>query len=180
MEGSKAGATAAAVWLAHRVCPLNISGYGQIIGRSMEAAFAFYSSIVETKPFKGKGGVEYQVVPLCRPDFNTIVFVLNRVGNLDLAEMNLLNEQIYKQCSYVSGPLYYKDFITSKTIFSTREYGVTPVKFLRECGIPACEWERLGSVFVLRSCILSPFLAGESSFKNCWNSFVAAMEKVLG
>ena len=180
MEGSKAGATAAAVWVAHRVCPLNAGGYGQILGRSMEAAFAFYSSIVEAKPFKGSDGAEYQVISLCRPDFNTIVFALNRVGNTDLEEMNQLNEKIYNHCSYVSGPLYHKDFITSKTSFTTREYGNTPVSFLKECGIPASEWERLGTVFVLRSCVLSPFLAGETSFENCWNSFTTAMEKVLG
>lgn len=31
--GSKAGATStAAVWTAHRVLPLNITGYGQLIG----------------------------------------------------------------------------------------------------------------------------------------------------
>lgn len=32
LEGSKPGAAAAAVWLAHKTIPLNISGYGQILG----------------------------------------------------------------------------------------------------------------------------------------------------
>lgn len=41
LEGSKAGATAAAVWTAHRVLPLNVTGYGQLIGASIEAAQRF-------------------------------------------------------------------------------------------------------------------------------------------
>ena len=42
MEGSKAGATVAAVWVANGVVPLNISGYGRITVGSHEAAGRFY------------------------------------------------------------------------------------------------------------------------------------------
>lgn len=38
MEGSKAGATAAAVWAAHRLVPLNIGGYGKVIARGIVTA----------------------------------------------------------------------------------------------------------------------------------------------
>jgi len=48
MEGSKAGASAAAVWAAHRVVPLNILGYSRIIGRSVEGAARFYNSLLST------------------------------------------------------------------------------------------------------------------------------------
>ena len=41
LEGSKAGATAAAVWTAHRVLPLNVTGYGQLIGASIESCATF-------------------------------------------------------------------------------------------------------------------------------------------
>ena len=42
LEGSKARATAAGVWAAHHSLPLNVSGYGKLIGRSIEAAHRFY------------------------------------------------------------------------------------------------------------------------------------------
>ncbi|MCQ4965879.1 tyrosine decarboxylase, partial [Bifidobacterium pseudocatenulatum] len=66
LEGSKAGATAAAVWTAHRVLPLNVSGYGKLIGRSIEAAQRFYNFL------KGLSfninGTEVEVNPLTDPD----------------------------------------------------------------------------------------------------------------
>ncbi|WP_258036602.1 pyridoxal-dependent decarboxylase, partial [Bacillus thuringiensis] len=36
LEGSKAGATAASVWTAHKVLPLNVTGYGKLLGASIE------------------------------------------------------------------------------------------------------------------------------------------------
>eukprot|EP01035_Chromulina_nebulosa_P062942 gene62942-86090_t len=41
LEGSKSGAAAAGVWAAHRLLPLNIAGYGQLIGRSVAGAAHF-------------------------------------------------------------------------------------------------------------------------------------------
>ena len=37
-EGSKPGASAASVWLSHKVLPLNEKGYGYLIERTMEGA----------------------------------------------------------------------------------------------------------------------------------------------
>lgn len=42
VEGSKPGATAAAVWLAHATVPLNCSGYGQILGECNYSAKLYY------------------------------------------------------------------------------------------------------------------------------------------
>ena len=49
MEGSKAGATAAAVLAAHRLIPLNVTGYGRIIGRSIEDAQMLSKALMEKK-----------------------------------------------------------------------------------------------------------------------------------
>jgi tyrosine decarboxylase len=43
LEGSKSGAIAAAVWAAHKVLPLNITGFGKLIGASIEGAYRFYN-----------------------------------------------------------------------------------------------------------------------------------------
>lgn len=116
MEGSKAGASAAAVWAAHRVVPLNIIGYGRIIGRSVEGAARFYNSLLSTSAKEIEAaGKKFMVAPLTRPDFNIVDFAFNEVGNTSLEAMDKLNQKIYEQCSYNSGPVFNDDWITSKT-----------------------------------------------------------------
>lgn len=178
MEGSKAGAAVAAVWMAHRVVPLNITGYGRIIGSSIEGAYRFYRSLLSNAPLT-VGGRQYEVIPLARPDINIIDYAFHEKGNAGLEQMNRLNQSLYEQCSYKSGPVYINDFITSKTSLTREEYGETPRSYVAKFGIPAGEWERLGTVSVLRSCILTPYLTGTEAFETYWRSFMGAMERAI-
>ena len=58
LEGSKAGAAAAAVWAAHRLIPLNVTGYGQIVGRSIDGAEQFAKSVSSVRKLEvGRQGV---------------------------------------------------------------------------------------------------------------------------
>jgi hypothetical protein len=93
--------------------------------------------------------------------------------------MNRLNQAIYDQCSYKSGPVYVSDFITSKTALTREEYGETPRTFVEKFGIRKGEWERLGSVYVLRSCIVTPFLTNNITFEEYWWNFWAAMARAI-
>jgi glutamate/tyrosine decarboxylase-like PLP-dependent enzyme len=179
MEGSKAGATAAAVWAAHRVIPLNVTGYGQIIGRSVEGARMFSRALESVKSLKA-GGKEYVVQPLVRePDFNIICMAFNRKGNRNLDEMNALNEAIYDEASYVRGPVYLNDWITSNTDLSVEDYGNAPEGFVGRLGIPASEWKRVGHVHVLRVCMLNPFISGAGDSGEMWKRFMGIMEEKL-
>ena len=139
MQGSKAGATAAAVWVAHQVVPLNLTGYGRIIGRGIEGAYKFYKKLQNIKPFT-INGKKYQVEPLVQPDFNIVCFSFNRVGNKDLNRMNDLNEFIFEQCSYNTGPVYLDNFITSKTELAIGEYGNATYAFVNKFKIPRTQW----------------------------------------
>ena len=94
--------------------------------------------------------------------------------------MNRLNEAIYEQCSYKSGPLYISDFITSKTSLTAREYGGTPRAFAMRCGIGQGEWERLESLYILRSCIVTPYLTRNTTYEVYWRNFMQAMERAIG
>ena len=179
MEGSKAGAAVAAVWMAHRVVPLNRDGYGRIIGDSIEGAYRFYRSLLETPPMD-VAGRRFEVIPLARPDINIVDYAFHEIGNGSLDAMNRLNEAIYEQCSYKSGPLYITDFITSKTSLTSGEYGDTPRSFVARAGIAAGEWERLQSVYILRSCILTPYLTSHTTYETCWENFMDAMERIIG
>ncbi len=179
LEGSKAGAAVAAVWMAHKVVPLNSVGYGRIIGDSIEGAYRFYRSLLQTAPLEIAGG-RFEVIPLTRPDINIVDFAFHEIGNDSLEAMNRLNEAIYEHCSYKSGPLYSNDFITSKTSLTAEEYGDTPRGFVARFGIAAGDWESLKSVYILRSCILTPYLTSNTTYEVYWENFMQAMERAIG
>jgi tyrosine decarboxylase len=178
MEGSKAGAAVAAVWMAHRVVPLNRSGYGRVIGASIEGAYRFYRSLQTASPIEVSGR-RFEVLPLTSPDSNIIDYAFHEIGNQSLKEMNDLNQYLYERCSYKSGPLYTNDFITSKTSLTKEEYGDTPSSFVKRFGIDPAEWERYGSVTVLRSCVLTPYLVNNTTYETYWGTFLKAMEKAI-
>lgn len=180
MEGSKAGASAAAVWAAHRVVPLNILGYGRIIGRSVEGAARFYNSLLSTSDKEIEAaGRKFVVAPLTRPDFNIVDFAFNGVGNTSLEAMDKLNQKIYEQCSYNSGPVFNDDWITSKTDLAYADYGDAPKPFVARLGIPAEEWDAVRSVYVIRSCVLTPFLTNNTTYAEYWGNFMNTMRNVL-
>ena len=179
MEGSKAGAAAAAVWTAHRVTPLNLTGYGRVIGRSIEGADRFHQALISAKSIEANGR-KYTVTPLVDPDFNIVCFSFNEEGNKSLAAMNDLNGRIFDRCSYKTGPVYAEDFITSKTELEVDNYGDAPRAFVEKCGIPAGEWDKVKSVRVLRACILTPWLVSNTSYEEYWDSFMNTMKKTIG
>ena len=180
MEGSKAGASAAAVWAAHRVVPLNIMGYGRIVGRSVEGAARFYNSLLSTSANEIEAaGKKFMVAPLTRPDFNIVDFAFNEVGNTSLEAMDKLNQKIYEQCSYNSGPVFNDDWITSKTDLAYEDYGDAPKPFVARLGIPAEEWDAVRSVYVIRSCVLTPFLTNNTTYAEYWDNFMNTIRDVL-
>jgi len=178
LEGSKPGAAAAAVWTAHRLVPLHWAGYGRLIGSSIGGARQFYHSLVEDPLFRS-GGREYLALPLTEPDLNIVVYAFNERGNASLEAMNSLNQRIFGQCFRLSGPLMTSDFILSKTSLEYGEYLDTPLPFLRRLGISEEEWRRIGSVFVLRSCVVTPFLAKGTTFETYWRNFRESMEMTV-
>lgn len=178
MEGSKPGASAASVWMAHRVLSLDLYGYGKLLGQSVEGAHKFYRAIIERGEFEVMG-VRYTVQPLVLPDLNLVDFCLNQVGNESLQIMNDINGYLYDCCSYRSGPVYLEDFILSKTILKRKIYDSAPLELLDRLGIPRSEWEIEGQVFVLRSCMMTPSLGPSDKFESHCTRFWKALTKHL-
>jgi tyrosine decarboxylase len=179
LEGSKAGATAAAVWAAHRLIPLNVTGYGQIVGRSIDGAEQFAKSVNSMRTLE-VGGEEFVVQPLlANPDFNIICYAFNFKTGTSLKKMNNLNQKIYDATSYKSGPVYADDWITSKTELNIKDYGDAPLAFVKKLGISEKEWHRTGKVYVLRSCILHPWIANRSTYPARWAKYLEFMKRTL-
>lgn len=177
LEGSKAGATAASVWVAHRTLPLNVTGYGKLIGASVEGSYNLYNHFNGKKFVIGEKTIELHT--LVRPDFNMVDFIFNEEGNEDLAKMNKLNHDFFNEASYVSGGLYGNDFITSHTDFAVPDYGHSPLEFVESCGISEEEWLKEEKVTILRACVLSPFINDKATFNEYMEKIDSSIEKKL-
>lgn len=164
MEGSKAGATAAAVWAAHRVLPLNIAGYGKLIGASVEGAFNLYDYLKAKNSIK-VGDKVIRVEPLTSPDFNMVDFIFNVEGNKSLESLNKLNHDLYDLSSVMTPNLYANEFVTSHTDFNINDYANSPLDVLQRLDIPKEEWFKVNDLTLLRACVLSPFLNNPETFK---------------
>ena len=178
MEGSKPGAAAAAVWTAHELLALHQDGYGEIIRCGIEGAANFFQSLRDEPPIT-IGNDRFMVEPLIRPDLNMVDFAFNRMGNVDLSEMNRLNQAVYDESSFRGGPLYANEWIASKTSLNRNEYGEAPLPFIEKFGIPSSEWDHVGEVFVLRSTVMTPYLMKPSVFEEYHHRFMKTMRKRL-
>ncbi len=179
LEGSKSGAAAASVWAAHQTIPLNVTGYGRVIGRSIEVAHRFYQALLDQKSFKADNDKKYTVVPLTKPDFNMVCWAFNREGNTDLKKMNALTLALFNEFQYLDGPVYYDDFLTSHTEFTPDDYGDAPLKFLDKLGIPAEEYEKEKSLWILRASLLTPFLDVKETFEDYWERLMTIFKATI-
>nr|WP_278972663.1 tyrosine decarboxylase [Melissococcus plutonius] len=177
LEGSKAGATAASVWAAHRVLPLNISGYGKLIGSAIEGAQRFYHFLDDLS--FNINGKEIEVHPLTFPDFNMVDYVFKEKGNDDLVAMNKLNHDVYDYSSYVKGSIYSNGFLTSHTDFAIPDYGNSPLKFVNNLGFSNEEWQRAGKVTILRASVMSPYMNQEETFNEYKEKIKVAIQEKL-
>jgi hypothetical protein len=179
LEGSKSGAEVAGVWAAHRLLPLNIAGYGQLIGRSVAGAAHFVSALKSVREFTVAGRTIVCEPLQDAPDFNVVMMAFNFKGNQDLQVMNDLNAKIYHASSYENGPLYGDDWITSHTELEYESYGNAPRAFVSRLGIPDGQWDKVHKVYVLRCCVLHPWIVKVAHYPESWQSFLAIMKKEI-
>ncbi|AZI57200.1 tyrosine decarboxylase [Nakamurella antarctica] len=177
LEGSRAGATAASVWAAHRCLPLDVSGYGRLIASGMQTAHRFRDFLADLK-FTVAGRV-VRAFPLHDPDFNMVDWVFKADDMTTLEEVNDLNQKMYDLSSYLAGHEYNNIFITSHTTFSRQDYGDSPAKFIHSLGFDDSEWGRVKSVTLLRASILDPYLNSNELFSYYTTAIEAAFNERL-
>ena len=162
LEGSKAGATAASVWAAHHVLPLNASGYGKLQGASVEGSHRYYNFLKDLS--FNINGKTIEAHPLINPDFNMVDYVLQEKGNNSLADINKLNHDFYEEASYVKGSLYSKEYIVSHTDFAIPDYGDSPLAFVKSLGVSEDDWKQVGKVTVIRASVMTPYMNKAENF----------------
>jgi hypothetical protein len=188
LEGSKPGASAAACWFAHRVVPLNQSGYGLLIGKSIQSTQELcYRLGRELAPELAREGVILRILTQ-PPDVHIFCFVINREGNTSLKEMNRINQAIYDELKFNPESVIQRhNFIISSTSLNSAQYGLKGShgrscldEHLAALGISAEQFSEVGSVKVLRSAVMSPWLAlSRGGNPDYSTAFAAALKQVI-
>lgn len=175
-EGSKPGAAAAAVWLSHKVLPLDERGYGHLIERTVAGARRLYRAL-------GKASLEpFRLVRLPAPDINIVCFLLTHPGFRSLDEVNALNEGIYARMS-LSEPGAQPEYIITRTRFQAPMYDGAVEPVLEGLGLASEEeWKESGKegLVVLRSTVMDPFLGEEGAGPDHLGGFIRALHAAAG
>lgn len=149
LEGSKPGAAAAACWMAHRVVPLDHLGYGAILSESFRSAQGL-AELLEHADFGG---------PRCRvlqpPDLDVVLYAFTPGTDARLEEVNALNGKVLRALpSSGQGP-----FALTSTTFRPEEHGGAVLPFLARLSVAAEEWKPGAGLRVIRSALMTPFVA---------------------
>lgn len=173
LEGSKPGAAAAAVWLSHKVLPLDERGYGYLIERTVCGARKLHAALREAdlSPFR--------VVLLPEPDINIVCYVLHHPSLETLEAVNTFNERVYERMS-LSRPGAAPDYIITRTRFQSPMYDGAIEPLLDALGVCTVdEWRANGAagLVVLRSTVMDPFLAERPPAPDHVSGFVQALRR---
>jgi glutamate/tyrosine decarboxylase-like PLP-dependent enzyme len=176
LEGSKPGAAAAAVWLSHKVLPLDERGYGYLISRTMLGARKLHRTLRETdfSPFR--------VIVLPEPDINIVCYVLHHPSLQTMHDVNEFNERIYGFMS-LDRPGATPNYIITRTRFQTPMYDGAVDPILEELGV--CTPEEWAAhpeegLIVLRSTVMDPYSITLPPAPDHITGFVTELRRVCG
>jgi len=155
-EGSKPGAAAAAAWLNHRTLPLNNTAHGKLIASTVTAAHRLHEKLGQPKlsPFKA--------IRLPAPDINIVCFLLVHPSLASVAEINSLNESIFKELSPARAKA--GEYIISRTRLTSPAYDGAIRPVLNALGRDAKSfWAEHAAegIVILRTTIMNPFADSE-------------------
>jgi len=173
-EGSKPGAAAAAVWMSHKVLPLDRSGYGRLIGETARGALVLHRRLAggEWDPFR--------VVPLPTPDLNIVCFAIGHPALDTLEATNAFVDRVYRAMSVSDDRLARQiDYFVTKTVLQSREYGDAPEEIVRGLGFSKDDYRRAGGVAVIRCTVMDPFMATQRGKVDFVEGFVRALGQVF-
>ncbi|HET7552798.1 MAG TPA: pyridoxal-dependent decarboxylase [Gemmatimonadaceae bacterium] len=170
-EGSKPGAAAAAVWLSHKVLPLDERGYGYLIERTMVGARRMHAAL------EAADLGEMRIVLLPAPDVNIVCYVMHHPSLSTLAAVNAFNESIYARMS-LGVPGATPPYIITRTRLQAPMYRGAVEPLLERLGVcDVAEWEASGAdgLVVLRSTVMDPFLVAPPPAPDHITGFVSAL-----
>ena len=173
LEGSKPGAAAAAVWLSHKVIPLDERGYGYLIERTVAGAHRFHSALA------GSDLAPFRAVMLPVPDINIVCYLLCHPSLTTLRAVNEFNERVYARMSLTRSDGR-PEYIITRTRLRSPAYdgAIDPILAALAVG-SVDEWKASGpeGLVVLRSTIMDPFLAAPPPAPDHVRGFLGALRR---
>lgn len=160
-EGSKPGAAAAAVYVTHRVLPLDHANFGQLPRESILATEAFRTAAAR---FAARLDGRLQCRIPFEPDSNLICLALNPAGNRDVATMNRFVRALHGSLSYdAAQPLQSREFFGSMTTLRPEILGrEETLRVLASLDLDPATLDAGGEdddrVVILRHTLMNPFL----------------------
>jgi glutamate/tyrosine decarboxylase-like PLP-dependent enzyme len=170
LEGSKPGAAASAVWLAHRTVPLNEGGYGAILSESFRSARGL-AELLDGRQFGDYGCHVFD-----SPDLDVLLYAFAPRKVNTLHRVNALNEEVLARFRTDRAG----DFSLASTQLSHRVHGHAPLPFLARLGVPAKDWRNQSHLLVLRSVMMTPFIADARAKAFYRQELLRALESLLG
>ena len=157
-EGSKPGAAAAAVYVTHRVLPLDHANFGRLPAQTIHAAEAFHA---RARGFVAEiADVASACVPFM-PDSNLVCLALNPAGNRDVAHANAFVRALYEElrCD-PARPLQLKEFFGSITTLRPEALGAAEMQRIAAgLGLdPPAPDDAADRLVILRHTLMNPYL----------------------
>jgi len=121
LEGSKSGAAAAAVYVTHRVLPLDHDHFGQITRQTIRSTEAF---VARAEQFTQDIAARLRVCMPYLPDSNLVCLAINPTGNRDVAVANAFIRKLHDALGTdPSVPLQSREFFCSTTTLRAQTLG---------------------------------------------------------
>ncbi len=160
-EGSKPGAAAAAVYVTHRVLPLDHAHFGALPRESIRATEAFRTAAARfAARVEGWLGCR---LPF-EPDSNLVCLALNPAGNTDVATMNRFVRALHASLSHdPTLPVQSREFYGSMTTLRPELLGPEETaRVMASLGLDPATLDAGGEeddrLVVLRHTLMNPFL----------------------
>lgn len=160
-EGSKPGAAAAAVYVTHRVLPLDHGNFGRITSETIRSAEAFQRRAEQFA--RDMAGELHVCVPFA-PDSNLVCLALNPVGNRDVATMNAFVRGLHDilRCD-PDRAVQARDFYGSMTTLRLEALGAADMaRVIAELGLDPDsllpDLDGADRLAILRHTLMNPFL----------------------
>ncbi|MBP1475921.1 hypothetical protein J7I44_16605 [Frateuria sp. MAH-13] len=157
-EGSKPGATAAAVYVTHKVLPLDHAHFGRLPRATLQAAEAFHARARQCAD--ELAGCVHVLVPFA-PDSNLVCLALNPHGNRDVATATAFVRALHDElrCD-VHQPLQVKEFFGSVTSLRPDVLGQAQTRrILDALGLDAHTLDGgEDHLLILRHTLMNPYL----------------------
>jgi len=185
LEGSKAGAAAAAAHVSHQVLPLDAEHFGRITGHTIRATESLFDRLrALAAQLRGRCTLAMPV----EPDTNLICIAVNPAGNRSLARMNRFGRALFRRFALDPDRTQGSEFIGSHTSLLRRNLSDAAARRIaRTLGFDAASFVVDGAdatyaadhVFLLRHTLMNPWLADAGDGRDFIGRYCAYLEQAI-